>query len=81
LKEPTLRAVTRFDRFDALYPEMSRRFMKPTSLSGFEAPGKVRIDVSENDTGYRLRAEVAGAKKEASSHTLAIRGPACLRPA
>jgi HSP20 family molecular chaperone IbpA len=45
LKEPTLRALTRFDRFD----------------------------VFENDTGYKLRAEVAGAKKEASSHTLAIR--------
>jgi hypothetical protein len=32
-----------------------------------------RIDVSENDTGCDLRAEVAGAKNAASSHTLAIR--------
>lgn len=57
-------ALTRFDRFDDMFPEMFRRFMRPTSLSGFEAPGEIRIDVSENDTGYEIRAEVPGVKKE-----------------
>lgn len=33
-------------------------------FAGFEAPGEIRIDVSENDKGYEVRAEVPGAKKE-----------------
>lgn len=57
-------ALTRFDRFDDMFPEMFRRFMKPMATAGFEAPGEIRIDVSENDKGYEVRAEVPGVKKE-----------------
>jgi HSP20 family molecular chaperone IbpA len=43
-----------------------------TRLDRFEAPGEIRIDVCENDTGYEVRVEVPGAKKQASRRTLAI---------
>jgi HSP20 family protein len=59
-----MNALTRFERFDDMFPEMFRRFMKPMTAAGFEAPGEIRIDVSENDKGYEVRAEVPGAKKE-----------------
>jgi len=59
-----MNALTRFERFDDMFPEMFRRLMRPMMTSGFEAPGEIRIDVSENDTGYEVRAEVPGAKKE-----------------
>jgi HSP20 family protein len=59
-----MNALTRFERFDDMFPEMFRRWMKPMSVSGFEAPGEIRIDVSENDKGYEIRAEVPGAKKD-----------------
>src|SRR5690606_31246874 len=29
-----------------------------------EAPGEIRLDVSENDKAYQVRAEIPGAKKE-----------------
>ncbi len=59
-----MNALTRFERFDDMFPEMFRRWMKPMSVTGFEAPGEIRIDVSENDKGYEIRAEVPGAKKD-----------------
>jgi len=59
-----MNALTRFERFDDMFPEMFRRFMKPMAAAGFEAPGAIRIDVSENDKGYEIRAEVPGVKKE-----------------
>ena len=59
-----MNALTRFERFDDMFPEMFRRWMKPMSVSGFEAPGEIRIDVSENDKGYEIRAEVPGAKRD-----------------
>jgi HSP20 family protein len=62
--EFTMNALTRFERLDDMFPEMFRRFMKPMTMAGFEAPGEIRIDVTENDKGYEVRAEVPGAKKE-----------------
>ena len=59
-----MNALTRFERFDDMFPEMFRRWMKPMTVAGFEAPGEIRIDVTENDKGYEVRAEVPGAKKE-----------------
>jgi HSP20 family protein len=59
-----MNALTRFERLDDMFPEMFRRFMRPMTATGFEAPGEIRIDVSENDQGYEVRAEVPGAKKE-----------------
>jgi HSP20 family protein len=62
--EFTMSALTRFERLDDMFPEMFRRFMKPMTVAGLEAPGEIRIDVTENDKGYEVRAEVPGAKKE-----------------
>jgi HSP20 family protein len=58
-----MNALTRFERLDDMFPEMFRRFMRP-GVAGFEAPGDIRIDVSETDQGYEVRAEVPGAKKD-----------------
>lgn len=59
-----MNALTRFDRLDELFPEMFKRWARPVSTTGFDAPGEIRIDVSETDTGYDVRAEVPGVKKE-----------------
>lgn len=56
-------ALTRFDRFDDLFPELFRRFARP-SLFTEEAPSEIKIDVTENDKDYQVRAEIPGAKKD-----------------
>ena len=56
-------ALTRFDRFDDLFPEFFRRFARPLQLSE-ETPGEIKIDVTENDRDYQVRAEIPGAKKD-----------------
>ncbi len=56
-------ALTRFERMDDLFPEMFRRFVQPTRFAN-EAPADIRIDVSENDKEYSVRAEIPGAKKD-----------------
>ena len=53
--------VTQRQRLDDMFPLMFRRFMQPLAKD-FEAPGDIRIDLSENDKEYRVRAEVPGAK-------------------
>jgi HSP20 family protein len=58
-----MNALTRFERFDDMFPEMFRRMMRP-GLANFESPGEIRIDVNENDQGYDVRAEIPGVKKE-----------------
>jgi HSP20 family protein len=55
--------TTRMDRFEDLFPEFFRRIGRPLQLSG-EMPADIRIDVTENDKDYSVRAEIPGAKKE-----------------
>jgi HSP20 family protein len=64
VKELMMNALTRFERLDDMFPDMFRRWMRPMTTAGFEAPAEIRIDVSENDKGYEVRAEIPGAKKE-----------------
>ena len=52
-------ALTRFERLDDLFPEMFRRFMQPMTFSG-EHMRDIRIDVTENDKDYVVRAEIPG---------------------
>jgi len=59
-----MNALTRFERFDDLFPEMFRRFMRPAMPSSFDVPAEIRVDVSETDKGYEVRAEVPGFRKE-----------------
>ena len=58
-----MNALTRFERFDDMFPEMVRRFMRPTQMN-LDAPGEIRVDVSETDKEYQVRAEIPGVKKE-----------------
>ena len=57
-----MNALTRFERLDDMFPEMFRRIMRPLPTA-YEAPAEIRVDVSENDKAYEVRAEVPGAKK------------------
>lgn len=56
-------ALTRLERLDDMFPELFRRLGRPLQLSP-EGPGEIRIDVTENDKDYQVRAEIPGAKKE-----------------
>ena len=58
-----MNALTRFDRLDDLFPEVFRRLARAGSLAD-AAPADIRIDVTENDKDYQVRAEIPGAKKE-----------------
>jgi HSP20 family protein len=57
----TMNALTRLDRFEDLMPEFFRRISRPLAVA--EA-GDIRVDVTENDKDYQVRAEIPGAKKE-----------------
>ena len=57
-----MNALTRLDPIDNLFPELFRRWARPMRFSE-EAP-EIKIDVTENDKDYSVRAEIPGAKKE-----------------
>jgi HSP20 family protein len=56
-------ALTRFDPFDPFFPDIFRRFGRPFGLTE-EVPGEIRLDITENDKDYEVRAQIPGAKKE-----------------
>jgi len=58
-----MNALTRFDPIDQMFPEFFRRLGMPTRFTE-SAPGEIRIDVTEKDKDYEVRAEIPGAKKE-----------------
>jgi HSP20 family protein len=49
------------DRFEDFMPEFFRRFSRPLAVA--EA-GDIRVDITENDKDYQVRAEIPGANKE-----------------
>ena len=54
-----------------------RRFFSPTVYEGEPAPLKMRIDVTENDKAFNVKADIPGVKKEDISirvdgHTVSI---------
>ena len=55
--------ITRPYRIDDFFPEFFRRFAHPPQLSG-DLPGEIKVDVTETDNDYQVRAEIPGAKKE-----------------
>ena len=61
-EEYTMNALTRFDRLEDFMPEVFRRLSRPLALA--DGPGDIRVDISENDKTYQVRAEIPGAKKE-----------------
>ncbi|WP_372524383.1 Hsp20/alpha crystallin family protein [Piscinibacter sp.] len=58
-----MNALTQFERLDEMFPDVFRRMIRPTLLNA-EPQRELRLDVTENDKGYEVRAEVPGATKE-----------------
>jgi HSP20 family protein len=58
-----MNALTRFERFDDMFPELFRRFMGPMTMN-VEPMGEIRLDIDETEKDYVVRAEVPGAKKD-----------------
>jgi HSP20 family protein len=55
--------LARLERFDDLFPDFFRRFARTMPFAA-EAPAEIKLDVTENDKDYQVRAVVPGAKKE-----------------
>lgn len=62
-KEAMIKALTRFDRFDHCGTEFLRRFARPFAL-GDVAHVVNRINVTEDDKDYEVRAEIPGVNKD-----------------
>ena len=58
-----MNGLTRLDRLDEMFPELIRRFAR-MPVMGVETPGEIRIDVTENDKDYQVRAEIPGVRRE-----------------
>jgi HSP20 family protein len=56
-------ALSRMERFDDLFPEFFRRLARPLALSE-DIPGDIKVDITENDKEYQVRAQIPGAKKD-----------------
>lgn len=56
-------ALTRIDRLDDMFNDFFHRFARVPRLAE-NAPAEIRIDVTENDKDYQVRAEMPGVKKE-----------------
>jgi HSP20 family protein len=57
--------LTRFSALDDSFDDLFRGFfVRPVSYEGPAAPAQFRVDVSENDQTYTLRAEIPGVKKD-----------------
>ena len=60
-----MNALTRFERMDDLFPEMFRRFMRPMpAVAGLDDQAEIRLDVTEREKDFLVRAQVPGAKKD-----------------
>lgn len=61
-------ALTRFDRFDDLmadpFQDLFRRFMRRSDLPALRDSTDIKVDVSETDENYTVKAEIPGATKE-----------------
>ena len=61
-------ALTPFDPMDNLFADpfrdMFRRFLRTTDWPAVRMPSEMKIDVTENDKEYLVKAEIPGAKKE-----------------
>jgi HSP20 family protein len=57
--------ITRFNPFDEAFDDLFRGFfVRPVSYDAPAGAAQFRVDVSENEKAYTLRAEVPGVKKE-----------------
>ncbi|MGH8649398.1 MAG: Hsp20/alpha crystallin family protein [Burkholderiales bacterium] len=57
--------ITRYRPFDEAFDDLFRGFfVRPVSYDAPAGAAQFRVDVSENEKAYTLRAEVPGVKKE-----------------
>ena len=57
--------ITRYSPFDDAFDDLFRGFfVRPVSYDAPAGAAQFRVDVSENEKAYTLRAEVPGVKKE-----------------
>jgi HSP20 family protein len=57
--------LTRFSAFDDSLDDLFRGFfVRPVSYEGPAGAAQFRVDVTENDNAYNLRAEIPGVKKD-----------------
>jgi HSP20 family protein len=56
--------IARFSPFDETLDDLFRGFLvRPVSYENHTGTAQFRVDVSENDSAYTLRAEIPGVKK------------------
>ncbi len=64
-------SIARFSPFDDTFNDLFRGVLvRPVSFDSPAAPAEIRVDVSENEGAYTLRAEIPGVKKEDISVTV-----------
>jgi len=57
--------VTRYDPFGELFDDFFKGyFVRPVTSEGREAAPRVKIDVTEQNGGFKVLAEIPGVKKE-----------------
>ena len=56
--------IARFDPFGDSIDDMFRRVLRPMRWEVEEQPLQIKVDVTENDKSYTVKAEVPGVKKE-----------------
>lgn len=57
--------ITRFSPWDDAFDELFRGFfVRPVGFEGHPAAAAFRVDVSESENAYTLRAELPGVKKD-----------------
>ncbi|HVL75328.1 MAG TPA: Hsp20/alpha crystallin family protein [Noviherbaspirillum sp.] len=58
-----MRELTRFDPFRGM-DDMLKEFSLAPSLRGLEPEPRIRLDITESDDAYEVKADVPGVKKE-----------------
>jgi HSP20 family protein len=57
--------ITRYSPLDDAFDELLRGFfVRPVSFDNHGTPAQFRVDVTENENAYTLRAEIPGVKKD-----------------
>ncbi len=58
-------SIVRYSPFDDAFDSLFRGFLaRPLSYNGSDEAAPFRVDVTENDNAYTLRAEIPGVKKD-----------------
>ena len=66
-------SITRYSPFDDTFDDLFRGFfVRPVSYEAPAGAAQFRVDVSENEKAYTLRAELPGVKKEDINVTIDV---------